>query len=55
MVSELDPKRSHFSLPELTFVQAEYGISIQAIMNRAKQLGMITENRFLSPKIRNLK
>jgi len=46
MMAELDHKRDRFFLPELAHVQEEFGISIRAIMYRARHLGIITENRF---------
>lgn len=46
--SEIGNIRSHFSLPELVAVKETYGISIQAIMARAKDLGVINESQFIS-------
>lgn len=40
--------RSHFSLPELVVVKETYGLSIQAIMARAKDLGIINESQFVT-------
>lgn len=45
---EIGDIRSHFSLPELIAVKETYGISIQAIMARAKDLGIINESQFIS-------
>lgn len=45
---EIGDIRSHFSIPELVVVKESYGISIQAIMARAKDLGVINESQFLS-------
>ncbi len=45
--SEIGAIRSHFSIPELISVKKTYGISIQAIMARAKDLGVINEFKFL--------
>lgn len=45
---EIGDNRSHFSLPELIAVKETYGISIQAIMARAKNLGIITESHYIS-------
>jgi Zn-dependent peptidase ImmA (M78 family)/DNA-binding XRE family transcriptional regulator len=44
MMAELDHKRDRFYLQELAHVQEEFGVSIQAIMYRAKQLQIISEN-----------
>lgn len=46
--SEIGDIRSHFSIPELVAVKETYGISIQAIMARAKDLGIINESQFIS-------
>jgi Zn-dependent peptidase ImmA (M78 family)/DNA-binding XRE family transcriptional regulator len=46
--SEIGEIRSHFSLPELVAVKEIYGISIQAIMARAKNLGIIAESQFIA-------
>lgn len=46
--TEIGNSRSHFSLPELIAIKESYGISIQAIMARAKNLGIITELQFIS-------
>lgn len=45
--SEIGDVRSHFSIPELIAVKETYGISIQAIMARAKDLGIINESQFI--------
>jgi Zn-dependent peptidase ImmA (M78 family)/DNA-binding XRE family transcriptional regulator len=45
--SEIGAIRSHFSIPELIAVKETYGISIQAIMARAKDLGVISESQFI--------
>ncbi len=45
---EIGDIRSHFSKPELVAVKETYGISIQAIMARAKDLGIINESQFIS-------
>jgi len=45
MIAELDHKRDGFYVEELAHIQQEFGISIQAIMYRAKELGIISENR----------
>jgi Zn-dependent peptidase ImmA (M78 family)/DNA-binding XRE family transcriptional regulator len=40
--------RSHFSIPELVAVKETYGISLQAIMARAKDLQIINESQFIA-------
>ncbi|WP_335964881.1 XRE family transcriptional regulator [Galbibacter sp. PAP.153] len=45
---ELGGKRTHISLPELVSIKETYGISIQAIMARAKDLGVISEHLFIN-------
>ena len=40
-------KRKSVSLPELISIKETYGISIQAVMARAKNLGIIDEYRFI--------
>lgn len=45
--AELGTFRSSLSIPELIAVKETYGISIQAIMARAKDLGVINESRFI--------
>ena len=39
--------RAHFSKPELIAIKENYGISVQAIMARAKTLGIISETQFI--------
>lgn len=39
-------KRADVSLEELKDIQAQYGISVEAMMVKAKQLGIISENRY---------
>ena len=46
-ISEIGNIRSHFSIPELIAVKETYGISIQAIMARAKDLNIINESQFI--------
>ena len=41
-------KRKSISLPELVSIKETYGISIQAIMARARSLGVIDEYRFIA-------
>lgn len=45
--TEIGDVRSHFSIPELVAIKETYGISIQAIMARAKDLGVISESQFI--------
>lgn len=45
--AELGIQRSNISLPELITVKESYGISIQAIIARAKDLEVITEDYFI--------
>ncbi len=45
---EIGNVRSHFSIPELVAVKETYGISIQAIMARAKDLEIINESQFIA-------
>lgn len=42
----LAPPRSNISIPELITIKETYGISIQAIMARAKALDVISEERY---------
>lgn len=44
---ELGSTRSQISLPELIAMKEEYGISIQAIMARAKDLSIISDFRYI--------
>ncbi len=44
---ELGGLRSHLSIPELIAIKEAYGISVQAIVQRAKDLGIISEYVFL--------
>lgn len=44
---ELGTKRTHISVPELVSIKETYGISIQAIMARAKDLGVISKRMFI--------
>lgn len=46
--NELGNVRSYISVPELVAVKETYGISIQAIMARAKDLKVINESQFIS-------
>lgn len=46
--NEIGDARSHFSIPELVAVKETYGISIQAIMARAKDLGIINQSQFIT-------
>ncbi len=44
LIKELGIKRSKISLPELGLLKQKYGISIQAIVYRCKDLGIISAN-----------
>ena len=46
-LAELGQSRSRISIPELIAIKENYGISIQAIMARALDLGVINEERFI--------
>lgn len=46
-ISELGENRTSISLAELITIKETYGISIQAIMARAKDLGIISEERYI--------
>lgn len=45
--NELGEKRSSISLNELIYIKESYGISIQAIMARARGLGIISNDQFI--------
>lgn len=44
---EIGDSRSHISIPELIAVKENYGISIQAVMQRAKDLEIISEFAYI--------
>lgn len=44
---EIGDSRSHISIPELIVIKENYGISIQAIMQRAKDLEIISEFAYI--------
>lgn len=46
-IREVGLSRKDISIPELIAIKGSYGISMQAIMARAKDLGIIPEERFL--------
>jgi len=46
-IQEVGVSRKDISIPELIAIKESYGISMQAIMARAKDLGVITDERFL--------
>ncbi len=48
LVAELGVKRNSVSINELVSIKESYGISIQAIMARAKDLAIIREDRYIS-------
>jgi Zn-dependent peptidase ImmA (M78 family)/transcriptional regulator with XRE-family HTH domain len=45
---KIGDKRSDISLSELTDIQVKYGISIDALMYKARMLNIITDNRYTS-------
>lgn len=47
--------KTKISLKELTFVQESYGISIDAIMYKLQELGIISEKRYKNFQIRKNK
>ena len=47
MRKKLGNHRSHLSIPELIAMKETYGISLQALVQRAKDLGIISEHRFI--------
>jgi Zn-dependent peptidase ImmA (M78 family)/DNA-binding XRE family transcriptional regulator len=48
---ELGKRRSSVSINELIYIKESYGISIQAIMARAKHLGIITNEQYVRFRI----
>jgi Zn-dependent peptidase ImmA (M78 family)/DNA-binding XRE family transcriptional regulator len=46
-ITELGEHRSSFSLPELIAIKENYGLSVQAIMARAKDLGVINDSTYI--------
>jgi len=50
-IAEVGEHRTNISLPELFAIKETYGISIQAIMARAKDLGIITNDNFIRFRI----
>lgn len=44
IIAELGPSRTKIMMPELGAIKKQYGISMQAIVMRAKDLGIISEN-----------
>ena len=46
-IQEIGSSRRDISIPELIVLKETYGISMQAIMARAKNLGVITEEKFV--------
>ena len=49
--TEIGKNRNNISISELINVKETYGISIQAIMARAKDLGVISEDKFIQYRI----
>lgn len=52
LFKELGIKRSEISLNELIYIKETYGISIQAIMARARDLDIITKEHFIRFRIK---
>ncbi len=46
-LTELGEHRSSFSLPELIAIKENYGLSVQAIMARARDLGVINDSTYI--------
>jgi len=46
--AEIGEIRSHFSIPELIAIKETYGISLQAIVARAKDLRVINDSKFIN-------
>jgi Zn-dependent peptidase ImmA (M78 family)/DNA-binding XRE family transcriptional regulator len=51
IINELGQKRSSISINELIYIKESYGISMQAIMARAKDLGIITNDQYVKFRI----
>ena len=51
-IEMIGERRPYISLNELRAIQGEYGISVDALMYKAKELGIITESRYKSFCIR---
>lgn len=52
LFNELGKKRNAISLNELIYIKESFGISIQAIMARAKDLDVVTLNQYVKFRIR---
>jgi Zn-dependent peptidase ImmA (M78 family)/DNA-binding XRE family transcriptional regulator len=52
LFNELGERRNSVSLNELIYIKESYGISIQAIMARAKDLGIISNDQYVRFRIR---
>lgn len=52
LFNELGKKRNSISINELIYIKESYGISIQAIMARAKDLGVISNDQYVRFRIR---
>jgi Zn-dependent peptidase ImmA (M78 family)/DNA-binding XRE family transcriptional regulator len=48
IINELGQKRNSISINELIYIKESYGISIQAIMARARGLGIISNDRYIN-------
>lgn len=51
LFNELGRKRNSISINELIYIKESYGISLQAIMARAKGLGIITNDQYIRFRI----
>lgn len=52
LFNELGEKRNSISINELIYIKESYGISIQSIMARAKDLGVISNDQYVRFRIR---
>ncbi|MEP3386855.1 MAG: XRE family transcriptional regulator, partial [Reichenbachiella sp.] len=48
IINELGPYRGYISMAELIGIKENYGISIQALMHRAKELGIIKDMTYIN-------
>ena len=53
IIKEIDKHRNRITISELEHIKQKYGISIQAIMYRLKDLGIISESKHKSFSIAN--
>jgi len=52
LVTELGEKRNSISINELIYIKESYGISLQAIMARARQLDIISDEQYVRFRMR---